>query len=52
MGCLKSCFETFTGFDPPPFDLFRQSSVVQSVTDLMLGRCTASQMTYYFGLLL
>ena len=28
------CFETFTGFDPPWFDLFRHASLVQSVCNL------------------
>ena len=27
-------FDTFTGFDPPRFDLFRHVSLVQSVCDL------------------
>ena len=27
-------FDTFTGFDPPRFDLFRHISLVQSVCDL------------------
>ena len=34
------CFETFTGFDPPWFDLFRHASLVQSVCNLRYALIT------------